>query len=394
MTQTHKKPALLALENGAVFRGWNFGAEGENDGEVVFNTGMTGYQEVLTDPSYHRQIVTMTYPLIGNYGVNPDDSESERPQVAGFVVKEYCPFPSNFRSTESLGDWLARWGIIGIEGIDTRQLVRTIRETGAMRGILSATDLDPDSLVAKAKAAQGMVGADLASKVTCTEPWYAIETDESITQKGSARHIKEYHSAFKRVTREEYDRSSLPSVAALDFGIKWNIVRKLVGRGLKVAVLPATTTAADIMALNPDGVFLSNGPGDPKAVTYAIETVRGILGKTPLFGICLGHQILGLALGGTTYKLKFGHRGVNQPVMDESTRTVEISSQNHGFALQPGSISDNTAVISHMNLNDNTVEGLHAEKLRAFSVQYHPESSPGPHDSDYLFDRFVTLITG
>lgn len=389
-----KKTVLLALENGKVFRGYNFGAEGENTGEVVFNTGMTGYQEVLTDPSYHRQIVTMTYPLIGNYGINPEDFESHRPWVAGFVVKEYCPYPSNFRSIESLGDFLARHGIIGIEGIDTRELVRTIREKGAMRGILSTTDLNPDSLVAKAKAAPAMVGADLASEVTCTEPWYVAETPESVEKHGALRHIKEYHAEFARLTREEFARIPLPLVVAFDYGIKYNILRKLTGRGVKVMVVPARTTAAEVLALNPDGVFLSNGPGDPEAVTFAIEAIRELLGKKPIFGICLGHQLLGLALGGKTFKLKFGHRGENQPVMDVSTSKVEISSQNHGFAVLPGSIPDDRAIITHLNLNDDTVEGLYADHLQAFSVQYHPESSPGPHDSDYLFDRFMSRVKG
>lgn len=387
-----RKTAILALENGKVFQGYNFGAEGENAGEAVFNTGMTGYQEVLTDPSYHRQIVTMTYPLVGNYGINPEDFESERPWVAGFVVKEYCPYPSNFRSTETLGDFLARYGIIGIEGIDTRELVRTLREAGAMRGILSTVDPDPDSLVAKAKAVPPMVGADLAGEVSCAEPWCVLETPESIRQHETLRHIKEYHAGFARVSREEFDRSPLPFVAAFDYGIKYNILRKLLGRGVKVMVVPARTTADEVLALNPDGVFLSNGPGDPEAVTYAIDAVSALLGKLPLFGICLGHQLLGIALGGKTFKLKFGHRGENQPVMDSSTNKVEISSQNHGFAVLPGSIPEDRAVITHTNLNDNTVEGIRADRLQAFSVQYHPESSPGPHDSDYLFDRFIEMV--
>ncbi len=389
----NKKRAILALENGKVFSGYNFGAEDENTGEVVFNTGMTGYQEILTDPSYHRQIVTMTYPLIGNYGVNPEDFESDRPYVAGFVVKEYCPYPSNYRMTETLGDFLLRYGIIGIEGIDTRELVRTIREKGAMRGALSTVDLDHDSLIAKAKASPLMGGADLAKEVTCGEPYYVLETPGSseIREKG-LRHIKEYHAGFERVSKDEFDRSPLPLIVAFDYGIKYNIIRKLIGRDLKVAVVPATATADEVLSLNPDGIFLSNGPGDPDAVKYAIETIRSLVGKKPMFGICLGHQLLGLALGGETFKLKFGHRGENQPVMDTTTTKVEISSQNHGFALTPGSIPGNKSVITHINLNDNTIEGLASEELKAFSVQYHPESSPGPHDSDYLFDRFVELV--
>jgi len=388
----NNKRAALALENGKVFFGYNFGAEGENTGEVVFNTGMTGYQEVLTDPSYHRQIVTMTYPLIGNYGCNPDDYESDRPYVAGFVVKEYCPYPSNYRMTETLGDFLARYGIIGIEGLDTRELVRILREKGAMRGVLSTVDLDGDSLVAKAKESPLMVGADLASEVTCKEPWYVLETPESVERRKSLRTIKEYHADFRRVTREEFDRSPLPLICAYDYGIKYNIIRKLLGRNLKVAVVPAAMTAEDVLSYNPDGIFLSNGPGDPDAVKYAIESIRQLIGKKPMFGICLGHQLIGLALGGTTFKLKFGHRGENQPVMDTTTTKVEISSQNHGFAVTPGSIPGDSSVVTHINLNDDTIEGLLSEKLKLFSVQYHPEASPGPHDSDYLFERFVELV--
>lgn len=387
-----KKRAMLALEDGQVFQGYNFGAEGENCGEVVFNTGMTGYQEVLTDPSYHRQIVTMTYPLIGNYGVNPDDFESDRPYVAGFVVKEYCPYPSNFRATGTLGDFLARFGIIGLEGIDTRKLVRTLRVKGAMRGVISTIDLDQSSLVAKANAVSPMLGADLASEVTCTAPYYVIETPESSALHDSIRDIKDFHAGIGRVSREDFLKSPLPCIVAFDYGIKYNILRKLAGRGVKIMVVPARMSATEVLAQNPDGVFLSNGPGDPEVVSYAIETIRALIGKKPIFGICLGHQLLGLALGGNTYKLKFGHRGENQPVMDSSTSKVEISSQNHGFAVRPGSIPDEGALITHMNLNDDTVEGLCSPRLKAFSVQYHPESSPGPHDSDYLFNRFLEMV--
>lgn len=387
-----RKRAVLALENGAVFTGYNFGAEGENTGEVVFNTGMTGYQEVLTDPSYHRQIVTMTYPLIGNYGCNPEDYESARPWVAGFVVKEYCPYPSNYRMTETLHDFLKRFGIIGIEGIDTRELVMTIRETGAMRGVLSTVDFDTASLIAKAKAFPEMSGSDLVSEVTGAEPLYALESEDSAVKRESVRHIKEYHADFRFVAKEEFDRSPLPLIAAYDYGIKYNIIRKFLSRGFKVAVLPASTPPEDVLALDPAGIFLSNGPGDPAAVVYAIDNIRDLLGKKPIFGICLGHQLLGLALGAETFKLKFGHRGENQPVMDTTTGKVEISSQNHGFAIKPGTMPDDGSVVTHINLNDNTIEGIDSAKLRAFSVQYHPESSPGPHDSDYLFDRFIEMI--
>jgi carbamoyl-phosphate synthase small subunit len=387
-----KRRAVLALENGKVFQGFNFGAEGESTGEVVFNTAMTGYQEVLTDPSYHRQIVTMTYPLIGNYGINPEDFESNRPWVAGFVVKEYCPFPSNFRMNETLGDYLSRFGIIGLEGIDTRELVRIIRVKGAMRGIISTVDFDPESLAAKAKASLQMAGADLTKEVTSSEPYYILETKDSAAYHDKIRDIKAYHAGFERVTLETFERSPLPFVIAFDFGIKYNILRKLVGRGVKVMVVPADTPAEEVLKYDPDGIFLSNGPGDPEAVSYAIDTIRTLVGKKPLFGICLGHQLLSIALGGKTFKLKFGHRGENQPVMDSLTGKVEISSQNHGFAVTPGSIPKDDALITHLNLNDGTVEGLFADNHNAFSVQYHPESSPGPHDSDYLFNRFINMI--
>ena len=390
--KNRKIRAALALENGKIFWGYNFGAEGENTGEVVFNTGMTGYQEVLTDPSYHRQIVTMTYPLIGNYGINTEDFESDRPYVAGFAVKEYCPYPSNFRMSETLGDFLERYGIIGIENIDTRELVRTIREKGAMRGVLSTTDAHPASLVDKAKSSPMMVGLDLATEVTCAMQYYVIETPESIDKHKELRHGKEYHADFARVSKEEFDRCPLPFVAAFDFGIKYNIIRKLVIRGLKVAVLRSTTTADEVLSMDPDGILLSNGPGDPGAVTYAVDTIRMLLGGKPIFGICLGHQLLGLALGGKTYKLKFGHHGENQPVMNTETGRVEISSQNHGFALLDNSIKESGTIITHINLNDNTVEGLVNERLKVFGIQYHPESSPGPHDADYLFDRFIEMV--
>ncbi len=389
------KPALIALENGLVFEGDSFGVEGETCGELVFNTSMTGYQEILTDPSYHGQIVTMTYPLIGNYGANSEDVESSHPQVKGFVVKEYSPYPSNWRCGFQLADYLKKHDIPAIQGVDTRMITRTIRDVGAMRAVLSTIDLDPDSLVEKARTCPSIVGIDLVRAVTSAEPYGVIEEEASIQRHSSkkVRTLKEFFAQLKTVTVEEIIKNNNgPLVVAFDYGIKENILRKLTARGLRVVVVPADTSADDVLKLNPDGIFLSNGPGDPAAVTYAIENVSKLVGKRPLFGICLGHQILSLALGGKTYKLKFGHRGANQPVMDMTTGKVEITSQNHGFAVSEESMKDHKALITHINLNDNTVEGLEVKSLKCFSMQYHPEASPGPHDSDYLFDRFVELI--
>lgn len=366
--------AALALADGRIFYGRAFGAIGETAGEVVFNTSMTGYQEILTDPSYHGEIVTMTYPLIGNYGVNVEDVESHCPHLAGFIVKEASEFPSNWRSQISLDAWLKEQNIVGLQGIDTRALVRHIRTHGAQTGVISSVDLDAQSLVAKAKAAPPLIGRDLVREVTCKEPYHWNEgtwdLEDGYRQRPGAAQFR---------------------VVAYDFGIKRNILRNLVAAGCDVTVVPADFPAAKVLALRPDGVFLSNGPGDPEPLVYAQENIRHLLGKVPLFGICLGHQLLAIALGGRTYKLKFGHRGGNQPVRRGAGHCVEITSQNHGFAVEPGTIADQ-AVVTHVNLNDNTVEGLHHNELPAFSVQYHPEASPGPHDARYLFDEFIKLM--
>jgi carbamoyl-phosphate synthase small subunit len=366
--------AKLALEDGTIFAGRHFGATGEKFGEVVFNTSMTGYQEVLTDPSYKGQIVTMTYPLIGNYGVNSEDEESSRPQVEGFVVRELTRIPSNFRSHEDLASYMERHNIIGLEGIDTRALVRRLRVQGAMTGILSSIDLDDISLVRKARTVPGIIGRDLVREVIPPRPL-------------------QWHEGFQSAFSNEL----LPSrpvkyhVVALDFGMKWNIPRCLVQVGCKVTVLPGTVTAREVLALDPDGIFLSNGPGDPAPLGYAVGTIRELIGKKPIFGICLGHQLLGLALGGKTFKLKFGHRGANQPVLNKLTGSVEITTQNHGFAVDPGTLPADVET-THINLNDGTLEGMRHHKCPLFSVQYHPEASAGPHDSSYLFDDFCKMM--
>lgn len=368
------KKAVLALADGWFAEGWSFGAQGERVGEVIFNTSMTGYQEILTDPSYKGQLVVMTYPLIGNYGINREDVESARPQVEGFIVKEYSPCPSNWRSQQTLHDYLTQYGIVGIQGIDTRALTRHIREKGAQQGIISGEDLNPTSLVAKAQTAPSLIGRDLVKEVACAEPY---DWAEGVWDIDSGYSMAAASPAY--------------FVVAYDYGIKRNILRQLIGSNCRVKVVPAYTSAEEVLALNPNGIFLSNGPGDPEGVAYAIENTRKLLGKKPIFGICLGHQILGLALGGKTYKLKFGHHGANHPVKEIASGKVEITAQNHGFAVDIESLAGQVR-LTHINLYDNTVEGMEHLELPAFSVQYHPEASPGPHDASYLFRRFIDLI--
>jgi carbamoyl-phosphate synthase small subunit len=371
--------AKLALENGTVFRGECFGAAGEVTGEVVFNTSLTGYQEILTDPSYCGQIVTMTYPLIGNYGINFDDLESAKPQVAGFIVREYFDFHSNWRAKQSLGDWLREHHVIAIQGIDTRMLTKMIRTTGAMRGIISTADLDDDSLVRKARRSPEMAGLDLTRVVTCKEVshWDAIDGTP-------------YNLAPQAGTDPQNGKRF--SVVVYDYGAKHNILRRLTTYGCNLTVVPSDTSAEQALEMNPDGIFLSNGPGDPAATKYAIKTIRKLVEKKPMFGICLGHQLLALALGGKTYKLKFGHRGANHPVKNLLTNEIEITTQNHGFAVDWSSMDERSVELTHINLNDQTVEGFRHRELPIFCVQYHPEASPGPHDSDYLFRDFIELM--
>ncbi len=369
--------ALIGLEDGTVFEGRSFTGGGEAVGEMVFNTSMSGYQEVLTDPSYTGQLVTMTYPLIGNYGVNSQDMESAGVHPRAFLVKEYNAVPSNFRSEETLADFLRRYGVLGVEGFDTRALVRHIRKVGAMKAVVSTEDLNPESLAAKARNWAGLVGRDMVSRVTCTKPY------------GWAENRPVPGTAFSTV---QQGQTVLFKVVAFDFGIKYNQIRILTEKGCQVQVVPATTSASDILAMNPDGIFLSNGPGDPAGVEGVIETVRQLLGQKPMFGICLGHQMMGLAYGGTTYKLKFGHRGGNQPVKDLTTGRVEITAQNHGFCVDFDSLDPGEVELTHINLNDNSVEGMRHRRFPAFSVQYHPEHAPGPHDAMYLFDRFIELM--
>jgi carbamoyl-phosphate synthase small subunit len=365
--------AKLALEDGTIYTGRAFGTPGEKVGEVVFNTSLTGYQEVLTDPSYKGQIVTMTYPLIGNYGTTADDQESLAVQVEGFIVRELTRVPSNYRSHRDLNTYLQASNVTGIEGIDTRALVRKLRIRGAMTGVLSSIDLDDASLLKKAKAAPPMKGRDLVKEVV---PELSFNWDQGFDALSS--HV----IAKKAITKK---------VVAIDYGMKWNILRCLTQVGCNVTVLPGTATAEEVLAEQPDGIFLSNGPGDPAVLDYAINTVKGVIGKVPVFGICLGHQLLGQALGGSTFKLKFGHRGANQPVLNHLTGQVEITTQNHGFAVDPASLP-NDVEVTHINLNDQTCEGLRHKSLPVFSVQYHPEAAAGPHDSSYLFEQFHKML--
>ncbi len=353
--------AILALEDGKIFRGRSFGARGERFGEAVFNTSMAGYQEILTDPSYKGQIVTMTYPLIGNYGVNKQDVESCRPFVEGFVVREYSKIASNWRAQHSLGEYLEENNILGIEGVDTRELTLHIRQAGAMKAVLSTVDLDEKSLVKKAKESPGLIGLDLVREVVCKNPYV-------------------------------WNKKGKYKVVAIDCGIKFNMLRILENKNCKLTVVPADTSNRQILDMKPDGLLLSNGPGDPAALPYLVSTVRQLLEELPIFGICLGHQMLAQAFGGKTYKLKFGHHGANHPVKDLKTGKVSITVQNHGFCVDINSLNNKEIEITHINLNDNTLEGMRHKKLPVFSVQFHPEASPGPHDAQYLFDEFIKMM--
>jgi carbamoyl-phosphate synthase small subunit len=370
--------AKLSLENGTLFTAEAFGAPGEVTGEVVFNTSITGYKEIFTDPSYCGQIVTLTYPLIGNYGVNGEDLESIRPQVSGVIVRESSGIFSNFRAERSLPSWLREHNVMAIEGLDTRMLTRMLRTDGSLRGVISTIDMDDASLRAKASSSPSMNGLDLATRVTCEKPYSWDEADITPFALGRASHGEGTGRRFK--------------VVAYDFGIKRNILRRLVRYGCVVTVVPAGFPAADVLAMKPDGIFLSNGPGDPAAVGVGIRNINALTGKLPIFGICLGHQLLALAFGGKTYKLKFGHRGGNHPVKNLLTGKIEITSQNHGFAVDPLSLDPSNLEITHINLYDQTNEGFRHRELPIFSVQYHPEASPGPHDSDYLFAEFISMM--
>ncbi len=380
--------AILALEDGSVYHGAAFGARATACGEVCFNTSMTGYQEILTDPSYKGQIVAMTYPLIGNYGVNAEDVESWRPHVAGFVVRELSPIVSNWRGTTSLHDYLLQQGIPGIQGIDTRALTRTLRVHGALKGLISTEGMSAALAVRRAKDWRGLLGVDYVKEVTHAEP-FAWDPEDEVSR--SFRLEREEKLPSEAGGREPLPAADIP-IVAYDFGIKYNILRRLRQRGFRVEVVPAMTSAAEVLQRKPAGVFLSNGPGDPAAVDYAVNSVRDLMNHgLPIFGICLGHQILAMALGGSTFKLKFGHRGANQPVKDFETGRVEITSQNHGFAVDPASLGSDV-VVNRVNLNDQTVEGLRHKTKPVFCVQYHPEASPGPHDSTVLFDEFRQMI--
>jgi carbamoyl-phosphate synthase small subunit len=372
-----KQKAMLALEDGAVFEGWSFGFLGEKAGEIVFNTSMTGYQEILTDSSYKGQIVTMTYPHIGNYGINEEDIESQGPKVEGFIIKENSSIFSNWRGDQSLSDYLISHCIMGVEGMDTRAITKHIRLVGAMKAILSTEDLDRDQLIEKAKISPGLIGRDLVKEVTCEIPYpWASGNDSQFS----------FHPFQSSAVRFR------PKVVVLDYGVKQNILRSLYDWNCEVIVLPASSTAESVLSHHPDGILLSNGPGDPEGVPYAIETARQLIGKKPIFGICLGHQLLGLAFGGRTFKLKFGHRGANQPVKDLKSGKVMITSQNHGFCVDPGSLNPEEVEFTQINLNDQTLEGMRHKQFPVFSVQYHPEASPGPHDAQCLFDEFIRMM--
>ncbi len=373
--------ALLALEDGRTFPCRSFTGPGEASGEAVFNTSMTGYQEILTDPSYSGQMVTMTYPLIGNYGISPEDVESDRIHVAAFIIKEYQDFPSNHRSRGTLADYLIKNHVLGIEDLDTRALTRHIRKAGAMRAVISTSDLDPDSLIQKARAIDSMEGSDLVKNVTCKKPYFWRYNQPEYIDPQKLDDPLIWHFRGKK-----------HSVVALDFGIKYNIIRCLEKAGCEVLTVPAGTGADTIKNLKPQGIFLSNGPGDPEPLTYAVDTIRQLIGTAPIFGICLGMQLLGLAMGGKTMKIKFGHRGGNQPVKNLSTGKVEITSQNHGFAVDLNSLNKDNCLLTHINLNEDSLEGLKNDSVQAFAVQYHPEASPGPHDAAYLFNQFSQVI--
>jgi carbamoyl-phosphate synthase small subunit len=370
------RKAILALEDGTTFEGWSFGFPGEKSGEAVFNTSMSGYQEILTDPSYKGQIVVMTYPLIGNYGVNGEDTESREPKVEAFVVKENSERFSNWRGDKRLSDYLIQHRIMGVEGMDTRAITKHIRLAGAMKAVLSTEEPDPSRLVEKAKASSGLIGRDLVREVTCGAPysWTSGNDDQFLV-----------YGVRPLLGRK-------PKVAVLDFGVKYNILRSLIDSGCEAVVLPASSSAESVLSQKPDGILLSNGPGDPEGVPYAIETVKRLIGSKPIFGICLGHQLLGLALGGKTFKLKFGHRGANQPVKDLKTGRVVITSQNHGFCVDPHSLNPDEVELTQVNLNDQTVEGMRHRHFPVFSVQYHPEASPGPHDSQQLYENFIKMM--
>jgi carbamoyl-phosphate synthase small subunit len=376
--------AILALEDGRIFRGHGYGAPGECQGEVVFNTSLTGYQEIATDPSYTGQIVVLTNPQIGNYGTNQADNESAKPYIEGLIVREFSPISSNWRSEQVTDEYMERYRVPVLAEIDTRALVRHLRTYGAMRGVISTLETDTDKLVAKARSLRKMDGTDLA-RVVSTKAIYTFDQDSPLNQSGDP--YLEIAPAQNAKARERHLH-----VVAYDFGIKHNILRMLVREGMRVTVVPAETRAEDVLALKPDGVFLSNGPGDPEPVDYAVRAIKQILGRVPIFGICLGHQLTGLALGGKTYKLKFGHHGGNHPVKNMVTGKVEITAHNHNFAVDPDSINPSEVELTHVDLNDQTLEGLRHKTLPLFSVQYHPEAAPGPHDSNYLFRDFRNLI--